>query len=531
MLHALVTALAGLGLFFAGMHQLKDSLKKLTGRRFKQLIAAWVHKRPAAIALGLAAGGIMQSTTAVTFILASMIATGLLTVGAALPVVASANVGATMLILIANLDILLFVQLALGLTGLSFVFDRLAPFRTVLTAIFSVSLLFFGLKMLQSGIVPLTREPWFGGLMAMAGTSYLLPMAIAAVLVVLAQSTSSIVLLTIALTAGGGLTFEQAMMAIYGCNIGASFQTLLLSSSLRGRPLQVAMFQFCFNLVGASIMVPLFFIEQYGGIGLVERLTRSMADTLQLQLAFVQVLFNLVSATVMLSILPVVQRALERRFPPLPDEDDGKPIYIHESAVEEPYSALDLAAKEQQRLAGYLLKRLDLIRQNPTDAREAAARQGQSFIQLSGELHEFIRRLGSAPFDVEGYERLDRTLNRQRLLDALNETLNEFAETARKVDAGARSKALLGMIVEGLDAVMLTMVDALRDAEGDDRQVFFDITRNRGNVMQRIRQSYLAADTDLSVAQKGDILLLTNLAERAFWLLGRLAEQERAADL
>ncbi|MBD0417556.1 Na/Pi cotransporter family protein [Oryzicola mucosus] len=531
MLHALATALAGLGIFFAGMYQLKDALKKLTGRRFKQLIAAWIHRPVAAVALGVAAGGVMQSTTAVTFVLASMIATGLLTVGGALPIVAGANVGSTMLILLANLDIQLFVLALLGLTGISFVVERLSRFRTILTAVFSVSLVFFGLKMLQSGIVPLTREPWFGDLLALAGASYFLPLVIATCLTVLSQSTSSIVLLTIALTAGGGLTFEQAMMAIYGCNIGGSFQTLLLSSNLRGRPQQLAMFQVSFNFVAASLMVPLFFIEQYAGIGLVERLIRSLSASTQLQLAYLQVIFNLVGAGLMLVLIPWFHPILAKRFPTLADEDDGRPIYIHDQALEEPDSALDLAGLEQQRLATYLIKRLEIVRERPKNAAALINRQSQNFTMLATEVHEFLRRLGEAPFDVGGYDRLDRAINRQRLLDGLNETLVDLAATAGQVAGSKASQALLGTIVEALDAVLLTMLDALQDMKGEDRAVFLAITRNRGNVMQRIRQSYLASDGNLTVAQKGTVLILTNLSERAFWLLGQLAEQEQAVDV
>ncbi len=52
------------------------------------------------------------------------------------------------------------------------------------------------------------------------------------------------------------------------------------------------------------------------------------------------------------------------------------------------------------------------------------------------------------------------------------------------------------------------------------------MTRHRGEVMQRLREAYLAADAQLSTAEKGTILIVTNLAERALWLLGQIAEQE-----
>ncbi len=146
MLQAIATALGGLGIFFAGMYLLKENLKKLAGRRFKQLVAVWTRGRFAGLGLGVVAGGVMQSTTAVTFILASMIASGVLNVGGALPIITGANVGATFLVLLATLNIQLFVLFVLGIAGISFTFDRLSEFRTVASAVFGVGLVFFGLK-------------------------------------------------------------------------------------------------------------------------------------------------------------------------------------------------------------------------------------------------------------------------------------------------------------------------------------------------------------------------------------------------
>lgn len=41
MLVILAQGIGGLGIFFAGMYLLSENLKKLTGRRFRQTVAAW----------------------------------------------------------------------------------------------------------------------------------------------------------------------------------------------------------------------------------------------------------------------------------------------------------------------------------------------------------------------------------------------------------------------------------------------------------------------------------------------------------
>jgi len=528
MLHELSIALGGLGIFFAGMFQLQENLKKLTGRRFKQTVAAWVRRPVAGVILGIAAGGVMQSAMAVTFILASMIAGGLVTVAAALPIIAGANVGTTFLVMFANLDIEDLVLVALGLSGVAFIVSRLAGFRTLAAVVFAVGLVFLGLQMLQTGIVPLTREPWFGRLLSLAGVSYFLPLLAAMGLTLISQSGRSVALLMIALATAGGLTFEQAMMAIYGSDLGSSIQATLLSSHLSGRPKQVAMCQVLFNVGAACLMVPLFFVEQYGHIGLAEALARSLSDRLPIQLALVQVNFNIAGAVILLAAQPWILRFLARRFPVLADEDDGQPAFIHEQAIREPEFALDLVRLEQRRLASFLPQRIDLARRRPKDGLVALDRQNQNFTMLAEEVHHFLRRLGTAPLSPTGYNRLNRMMNSQRLLDGLNQTLVDLAKTTLRTDRSPQADTLADHIVEGLDAVVLTMVDALDDAAPVDKEHFYEATRDRGSVMQRIRDAYLAADAKLSTTQRGAVLILTNLAERALWLLGQFADQEAA---
>src|SRR5262249_6817696 len=110
--------------------------------------------------------------------------------------------------------------------------------------------------------------------------------------------------------------------------------------------------------------------------------------------------------------------------------------------------------------------------------------------------------------------------------EGLNEAIVELAEVSRQAKDNPVSFRLMTNIIEGIDAALLTMTDALRDASGEDRALFHAITRDRGEVVQRLRQDYLANDVNLTSGQKGMILIMTNLTERALWLLAQLADQE-----
>ena len=514
----------GLGLFFAGMYLLTENLKKMTGRRFRETVAAWTRRPAAGLVWGFAAGGVMQSTSAVTFIVVSMLGSGLLTVVSGLAIVVGCNVGTTLLVIIAALDIHLFILVLLGIAGISFASERLAPTRTFAMAVFGIGLVFLGLQMLQDSAAPIAHELWVHTLMAEAGSSYMLILLIAAVLSVITQSTNSITLLAITLANSGVFSFDQTVMAIYGANVGASVLTYLLSANLKGRQRQVSMFQVAFNFVAAFVMVPIFYIEVYSGIPIVRAIVTRLAADPALQLAYVYVVFNIAGAIVLAPVVSPAARLLARLYPPPQEESDAQPRYIYDHAAQEPETALDLVSLEQQRLASYLPRLLDVGRDATKDAAALTSRQRQIIVTLASAIDDFLGRLGEAPISHSGYERLNHALILQRLLDGLTETLVDLVRAVGEIGDNQSTRRLASNVVEGLDAVLLTMVEAMGPGGEDDRVLLLQATGDRGALMRRLREEYLASDAALGAGDKMAILTITNLTERASWLLGRLAE-------
>ena len=197
---------------------------------------------------------------------------------------------------------------------------------------------------------------------------------------------------------------------------------------------------------------------------------------------------------------------------------------IYDQAVQEPETALDLVAREQQRLAGYLPRLLDIARTAPKDATAAIARRREVIASLALVIDEFLDRLGETQLVPSAYERLNQALNVQRILDGLSETLADLARAVVEAGANPTTRRLTGSVVEGLDAVLLTMVEAMGPDGEDDRALLRQMSGDRGALMRRLREEYLESDASLAAADKMTILTLTNLTERASWLISRLVE-------
>jgi phosphate:Na+ symporter len=525
MISLIAQAIGGLGIFFAGMYLLTENLKKLTGRRFRQAVAAWTKSLWAGILWGLGAGAVMQSTPAITFIVVSMLGSGLLSVESGLAIIIGCNVGTTLIVVIAALDIRVFILVMLGLAGLSFASERLAPVRSFFLAVFGIGLVFLGLEILQDAAAPLAAEPWMGHLMSRAGSSFVLAFLIGAVLSVVTQSTNSVALLAITLADAGVLTFDQCVMAIYGANVGSSVLTYMLSTGLRGRQRQVAMYQVSFNFVAALVMVPLFYLEVLSGIPLAVALVKSLTGDPTLQLAYIHVVFNIGGAIVLTPFVGLAGRILARRYPPPPEESEARPQYLYDQAVMEPETALDLVELEQRRLAGYLPRLLDIARDPSKPAGSAIASRQQTIAALEAAIDEFLDRLGEVPISHAGYERLNQVLAVSRILDGLAETLGELVRAAAEAGPSPATRRLIDNVVEGLDAVLTTVVEAMGpDGSGEDRILLRGISGDRSALMRRLREEYLASDASLGAADKMTILTVTNLTERASWLISRLID-------
>jgi phosphate:Na+ symporter len=101
--------LAGLSLFFTGAMGVRTKLQQMSGRKFRQVLARVTDRPVIAGVVGMGAGAVTQSASAVAFILSGMVASGMITLRRALPVVAALNVGTAALVFIAAFDMRLAI--------------------------------------------------------------------------------------------------------------------------------------------------------------------------------------------------------------------------------------------------------------------------------------------------------------------------------------------------------------------------------------------------------------------------------------
>lgn len=526
MLSIFATFLAGLGLFFTGVHLVSRNFKQMSGRRFRLAIARWTDRDWQSSGIGLVAGALLQSTSALTFIIIGMISSGLITVRRALPIIVWANIGVSALVFLAVLDIELLVLFLLGAAGLAYAFNKPARYASLVGVLLGIGLLFLGLGMMQSGAAPLREFAWFESVLLNTRESYFLGLLVGAGFSILTQSAAAISIVAITMTTAGLFTFEQTMMIIYGANVGSSIMTAFLSAGMKGTGKQFAAFQIGFNFTGALLFVPLFYVEQTLGIPLIQALAQLLSSSVEQQMAFVYLFFNLFTGLVLLFLYSPIARLLSRTWPPTTEEDESKMAFIHDQAHLYPESALDLIHREQLRLMKRLPAYMDLARKSRiTEAIDTSSLESRhsAFSTVAGEVQACLGELVDQSLDSATSALLLNIQNRHCLVQSIEENVFRIISTLETNAFEEPATPLIHGIVEGLDALLLITIDALESGDSMDLELLQHATQDRSDNIESIRKTYLYSENGLELNSKTTILYITSLFERSVWMLNRLS--------
>ena len=499
------------------------SLRQATGRQLRTTIGRLTSSAWISGLVGVATGALVQSSSGIVFILVSLVTSGLTTVRAVLPIVTWANVGCSALIFVAVLDLRLGILYLVGLAGAAFAFDR-SHKNHALGALFGVGMLFYGIQLMKTGADPLKDLAWFAGALSGDHEAFMVAFAGGAGFSFMTQSATAASILAIGLAQTGVLGPYPTMMAIYGANVGSTFARMVLSSGIKGSVRQLTAYQDLFKVTGAVVFVSLLYLEALEGVPLVRALSGQFSTRIDRQMAFVFLIFNLTIALLFTVLQPVILRWLEWWLPADAQDDLSKPQFLYDQALNEPATALDLIAKEQLRLTRRLRAYADAMRtMKGSPARARALLVHGPFITVVGRIEHFQHDLVNRQLGPDETERLTKLQNRLNLTVYLEDSLRTLTLATESVPLDSRLGGIVSSFVEALDFVLLTLIDALEGDGGESVEVLIQITEDRGDLMERIRQDYLADQGEVSPADRAVLLQATSVFERVIWMTQRLA--------
>lgn len=473
---ALNALIFGLGLFFLGLRLIGENLRQLAGPGLHAILKCTAHSPLLAAALGLGAGALMQSATAVTFIMVSMAGSGLITAAAAAPIILWCNVGLTALAFVATLNIHPLVGYTVGGAGIVLGTIRARPWQTIAGAVLGMGLILCGLQAMSDGAMPLKDAAWFREGLAAAVQSPFLAFLAGILAAAVLQSNTGAAMLVITFAGAGAIAFTPAMPMIFGTNLGAIVLRMFLSAGLKGGELRLVRFEDLFCLWSGVLMMALFLLEQ-AGVPLIGAVLRDAPLAVSTKLALVFLLSNLLPALAMWPFLGLCRRILTRFWPDDPRDEPGRPKYLRSQALNDPATALDLLAREIARLLGMIK-----VAGSPVSAGNGEDAPPPDFEALSLAIENFAARLASRSSLTERQASVLHTLRALlSIVRHVEESFRFFGRRAARAPASAgpltkAAQALLDEAVQAMETRDPALIAQLREKTKQDGAWFQQIT-------------------------------------------------------
>ena len=525
MISTIAPLLAGLGLFFSGVHFISANLTSLAGHRFRRVLTRATDYPSLGALAGVLAGIVTQSTNAVIYVVVSMVSAGIIDKRRAMPITIWSHVGASLLVILVAIDLRIGASYLVALAGFAiyFGFDRADRTRHMVATFLGIGLLFLGIEMLKSGAEPIRDFILKEGLISETTRSPIVMLLLGAGLTVLSQSST--VTGAIAVTAAnmGLLDLSGACLLVYGANLGSGVNHVVFARTLKDEGRQIALLQAAQKLFGLATVIVLVMLEWVLGRPLLAPAIAAVSGSAAGQVAWVFLLYQLAGSLLCTLFLPRLISLLERLAPPSKLDILGKPAFLSNDALFEPSLALDLAAREERRLLERLPGMLDVVRVDGNKDGMSSETLKTASVAVSRATARYLDAIMEAGPDRSDAERLMRLQHRASNLTALFDSLDEFAAAAQKSRQWPSSGRVADQMVEAMHALLGALVDATASQDPAEQQMVLSMLGHRDELMERMRRRVLQENPDLPTEAQESLFATTMLFERIVWLARRNA--------
>jgi hypothetical protein len=200
--------------------------------------------------------------------------------------------------------------------------------------------------------------------------------------------------------------------------------------------------------------------------------------------------------------------------------------FLGDYRLDEPVEAIAKVEQEQARLLEIMTASFSGLRENQEIMQLKALHD--SFKVLSEIIEDAVRTIMKhAQLAPQQYERINILLDNQHQLMALNETLENLGRELKDLSIHERTRLLSQTAVEGLDIILMTLIDLAKDYNEEDMALFRSMTSVEDHGLAKIRAKYLGREANLDAEIKTLLFSCTNHMDRLRSLFGLVGENYR----
>lgn len=216
-------ALGGLGLFILGMKTMSEGLQRLAGERVRRSLEKLAGNRFSSAFLGSCLTSLLQSSGAASIVIIGFVNAGLLSLYQALGMLIGTGLGTTFVVQLIAFRISFVAAPGIFVGAILKFFSRKRRRVHLGEVILGLSLLFFGLNVMEANFLHLKESTIFMVYRSYFPSSHIVEVFLGALLTFFVQSGSASIGIIIALSGGGLLAFEPATAMILGEALGTTW--------------------------------------------------------------------------------------------------------------------------------------------------------------------------------------------------------------------------------------------------------------------------------------------------------------------
>lgn len=304
----------GLGLFLVGITMLGEGLKKLAGNKLKYLIDKYTSNPFKGILIGFGFTAIIQSSSATTTIVISLVKAGLMNLPQAIGVIMGANIGTTVTAFLISLHVDTMAPFILVIGSFIFLLANRPSWRHFGEVLIGFGGLFFGLKLMENPLKELATLPEFRSLIAEMNIHPLEGLLLGTIGTAAVQSSSAFIgVLQNVYAAANETTFplHAALPILFGANIGTTITAFLaaIGGSVTSR--RASAVHTLFNVFGSLVFLIL--LNPYTAF--LEWLSVLWGLDAKTQIAIAHIVFNIVTTLLLFPLINVLQKVVSILVP------------------------------------------------------------------------------------------------------------------------------------------------------------------------------------------------------------------------
>ena len=497
--------LGGLALFLYGMQMMSSGLEAAAGNRMKRILERLTSNRFLGVAVGAGITAVIQSSSATTVMVVGFVNSGMMTLSQAVWIIMGANIGTTITGQLIALDVGALAPLFAFCGVALVVFLKKAVFHHYGQIIAGLGILFIGMEMMSSAMMPLRESEAFINLMTQFSNP-LLGILAGMIFTADIQSSSASVGILQALAASGLIGLPSAVYVLFGQNIGTCITAVLAAIGTSRNAKRTTVLHLLFNVIGTTLFTLACMFTP-----LTPLVASFTPGNLPAQIANMHTVFNVVTTLLLLPFGNYLAKLAVRILPEHASEESAGPRLLYLKPVESSHEyqigtsaiALNGVWKELARMS-------EMVHSNVEKSFQAVEQEAPQLLGPVEEAEEYLDYLNkeiskyishvivyennekdsaqiSAFFRVSGnLERIgDHAMNICEYTKRIAEKGISFSPAAKAEIAEMRKTSLAALDLLGnLQGISVERLSQVAAAE----QKIDDMTlRYRQNQMDRIR--------------------------------------------